>query len=608
MGADGKANGWGGRFKPLESLRTWGKGLLKGGMPVGVRRVWSILLLGVGLWVLYWAGGLFYTRIDLTEDGRYTLTPLTQRTLQSLPSRVYVKVYLGGDLPLEFQRLRQGVTELLEEYRVHSDYRVVLSFEDPNALDAGGAKDEATRKAYHRDLIQRGVQPISVRERKEDGSFSERLVFPALAMGYQGRTLYRTIYQDDGTRTIEQNINTALEGLEYQLTSMLEQHLSTTPAGIGFLQGHGELPPIRMAHWLDGLSARYHVYPVDSLAGVGALDTLRALVVAHPTQPFSEREKLILDQYVMQGGSLLLMLSSVQGSQDSLQVQGSTLLYSRDINLDDMLFRWGIRLPYVVLQDAQCAVVPINTALAGQPARFSPFPWVYYPLLHPSEGEEISRNINGVYSRFPGVVELVNGLDRGADSSQHKGLYHRVLLTSSAHARIVPTPRLVELAEIQRSPRDMALSGGPYPVVVAVEGHFSSLFKNRPLQLIAGGEVPHFLQEGEGGHVVVSAYGALAENDVVVRNGQPQPLPLGFDKYTQRTFGNKEFLDNIMLYLSGKEELLQLRGRERTMRLLDGPRLYSSRALWSVVGVGAPLLLLLLFGFSVLMWRRVRNR
>lgn len=551
--------------------------------------------------VLYVVFQVFYWRIDLTADGRYTLGEYTRASLTELEEPVYVTVYLDGALPLEFRRLRQGVDELLEELRIRSGFRFRVRYEDPNdpEMSARAASE------YRQRLLREGVPAIGVQERAADGTLTERMVYPGFSMTYGGATRYQGIYVDDAMRPVEQNIHSALEGLEFRFVSTLHQLMRSEEPRIGVLQSHGTLPPLEMAHWLDVLSLNYRVEFLEGLRGPGLVDSLDMLVIAGPDSAFSEPEKLVLDQYVVQGGRLLLMLSPIRYAADSLETSGSTLIYPRDVNLDDLLFSWGLRLGPHVIMDRECAVVPVNRAVGGQPARFTPMPWYYYPLLLPNTEEYLTRDVRRVYSRFPSAIELLPGV------KTKRQLRRRVLLSSSAYARVVTGPAMVSMDEIRIPPERLGLAGGPFPVVVALEGAWESLFVNRPVGMLAGehrAEGWSFREAGDSVRLVVAAYGDLARNDVTHRKGQPQPMRLGFDRYTQQTFGNKEFLDNVVLYLLDEEALLSLRGRELEVRLMDVPRIYANRGLWVSLALVVPLVLLACIGGGVALWRRLYHR
>lgn len=552
-----------------------------------------LALVLIALLLINYIGNTLYYRFDLTEDKRYTLSEVSESTFAQIDGTVYIRTFLGGELPFEFLRLRNGLTELLEEYAVRSGHRVEFLHEDPNEV----ARNEEELTAYRRELIAQGIEALTVHERTASGTQSERIVFPGLCASYAGRTVYVNLMRRDVTLSNDDNITIALQRLEYTLTATLVQLLQRQKPTLAFTTSHGELAPQQTADWERDLLRRFNVRRIDSLHQVGMLDSCRIVVVANPQEPFSELEKLVLDQYVMGGGRLLLFINPVATSIDSLQQQGRTFAVPRDLNLDDMLFRYGVRVSTHLLQDGQCAPIPVNMASAGEGARFTPLPWVYYPLLTPQPYTLLSRNVPFVYSRFPVALELTKAND---------SILKVPFLTSSKYARLVSTPKIVELGEIREDPSQRPMPLADVPAGVLLEGTFTSVFSHRPLRAIAPGQTLNFRAKSAPTRIVLFGDGRLAANEVSYKNGRERILPLGFDKYTQQTFGNKELLENITLYLGGYEELLLLRGREYTSQLLDVRRLVRDRTLLLVLNISLPLLLLLLMGgmWCFVRWRR----
>ncbi len=547
------------------------------GTPVRTILVLALLLL------INYIGGTLYYRFDLTEDRRYTLSEVSERAFNKLEGTVYIRTFLGGDLPLEFVRLRKGVTELLEEYGVRSGRKIEFLHEDPNQL----GQNQQELQTYRQELLRHGIEAITVYERNASGLQSERVVFPGLCASYGGQTVYVNLLRHDVTLTNEENITQSLQRLEYELTATLYKLLQRDKLPVGFTTSHGELAPQQTASWRKELAQRFVVYPYDSLQEVGMLDSCKFVVVANPQQPFTELEKLVLDQYVMRGGNLLFFLNPVATSVDSLQQHGRTFAMPIDLNLEDLLFRYGVRISTRLLQDAQCAPIPVNMAVAGQAARFTPLPWIYYPLLTPQAFTYLSRNVPLVYSRFPVALELTRAND---------SILKVPFLTSSKYARVTSSPQIIELSEIKNDPRAREMPLQNVPVGVLLEGKFASVFAHRPLRTIAPGQLFTFRAKSSGARIVVFGDGRIAANDVSYKNGRERILPLGFDKYTQQTFGNRELLENIVLYLSGNEALLRLRGREYASQLLDAHQLQADRWWLLVANIVIPLLLLLLMG------------
>lgn len=529
--------------------------------------------------------GSFYFRLDLTGDGRYTLTAYTREQLSNLGDPVYVKCYLAGRLPLEFFRLRLRVEDMLEEYSVASGHRVHYRFEDPN-----GESDAAARSALREQLLAQGARPLTVRQRTSDGGSSEALVFPTLTVGYRGRQTTINVLAPQATFGTEASLAVAIQELEYRLTTALERVVHPQHRRLAFLEGHGTLEAVESVSLARELSADYQVVRLALSDSVGSLDSCAVVVVADPKEPFTEREKLVLDQYLMQGGRLLLLISPVQVLTDSLEQGANTFAMARSVNLDDQLFRYGLRLAPVLLQDLQCAMIPVNTALAGQPSRFTPMPWPYCPLLTPSPGSLASRHVELVYSQYPGRVDVVGGDD---------GLVKQELLTTSARSRRRQVPCLVSLQELESGFRPEEFDGGRQAVGVMVSGQFSSAFAHRPLSEIAPGQRFEFKSHGVPARLALFADGTLGRNGLQREGGRLQPLPVGYDRYMRRTFGNAELLQHVVYLLDGREGLLSLRGRRVTACRLDPVRFSANPVLWQVVNIILPFVLLVVLGSLV---------
>lgn len=537
--------------------------------------------------------GQFYSwRFDFTDDRRYTLSPFTRRTLARAEQSVYITCYLGGSLPLEFARLRYGVEDLLREYQYASRYRVVFRFQDPNA-----ETDARAREAFRGKLIERGVRPLTVQVQSARGSAEETLIYPALSIGYAGRAQTLNILSPNASLTSDEMIDLSLQTLEYGLTAAIDQLLTEAFPRVAILQGHGELAPENCVGLAQALSQRFAVERCAFPSRVGALDSFRIVVSANPTLPFTEHEKLIMDQYLMQGGRWLLLQNSVHVAEDSLQVGENTIALLHSTNLEDLLFRYGVRMNPVIVQDAQCALIPVNSALAGQPPRFTPRPWLYNPLLTPNPNTSITRGVNVVYSRFPASVDLV-----GVNDSVRAV----PLLTSSPASRTLEAPRMVSLGEIATPPSAQQLQQGRQLVGVLLEGRLQSGFAHRPLSAIAPGEEFTFRALSEPTRIAVFADGSIARNELTLRQGQPRPLPLGFDRYTQQTFGNAELLTNVSLALDGQDELLSLRNRRIAPRRLNQQAIGANRAVLIIFNVAFPPLLLVVCG-GIYAWRRKRR-
>lgn len=546
------------------------------------RNVKSILTLTIVAAALA-AACIFPFRIDLTSDHRYSIADPTKRLMQNLESPLSVTVYLDGDLNPGFLRLRRATAELLDELAVHATRGMEIHFENPAASD-----DE--RRARLDSLAAQGLTPTAVYERDRDGRAQRNLVFPWAVLSYEGRTARVNLLKNIRGHSGEENLNTSVESLEFELTDALRTLAEREVKKIAFIEGHGELTEEETYDLSRALSKYFQVDRGTLGTDADALDGYKVVVVASPQTPLSETDKYILDQYVMRGGRVLWLVEGVRLAQEQLSATGQSPAIELDVNLKDMLFRYGVRVNPVLLQDVQCASVPVNVAPAGDEPHFEPMPWVYAPLLLTSYAHPASRNVAEVRAEFCSSVEPVG--DR-------EGVEAALLLATSNNTHVVGTPASVDLNALP-DPSDAAYFGTGYvPVAVALEGTFGSAFAHRLPPEGLHGTHPQRAESVPTRQIVI-ADGDLARNG---REGG-EILPLGLDRYTGQQFGNREFLVNAVLYLADRDGWMDLRSRTVRLALLNKKACREDRLMWQIINVGAPVGLLLAFGAAWLLARR----
>ena len=323
----------------------------------------------------------------------------------------------------------------------------------------------------------------------------------------------------------------------------------------------------------------------------------RAIVVAQPLSRFSDSEKFMIDQYVMAGGRVLWLVDYTTASIDSLSHGRDVKALPLELNLDDLLFNYGIRINSNLIQDMQCAVVPVNTALVGQPPQFTPAPWVFSPIITPTDNHPLTKNLDLIRIDFASSIDTV-GLDANVEKS--------ILLAASDNCRTVPLPARVDLSIIGERIAPEAFTHSGLAVGVLLEGQFRSAFANRPLQ-VEGFSRQQFRKQSIDTRMIVISDGDIIRNQFRQNsNGQSEPLPLGYDRYTRQTFGNKEFLLNAINYLCGFDELMESRSKEFKLRMLNRAKITEQRTLWQMLNVAVPVLIILVFGliFNALRKRR----
>ena len=530
-------------------------------------------------------------RYDLTEDKRYTLSEPTKDILDNLENRILIQVFLDGEMPIGFKKLRRSVDDILNEFRIFSNRKIDYEFINP----AGGKVPEE-RAAFQEELAVRGINPINVQAGDEEGGTSQKLIFPGLIINYNGAEVAVNFLRNNPGIHAEQNLAHSIEGLEYELIKTINTLTSDTIQRVAFIEGHGEISEIETGDIMLEL-ARYFSVDRGIIGGItGVLDSYSAVIIAGPTEKFDESDKLVLDQYLMRGGKIVWLMDAIEVRSDSLAT-GSTIGFYRELGVEDMLFNYGVRINPVLVQDFDCLIIPIRAMSANESqSQYIPVPWLYYPLLHPSQESAITRNINKVKSNFTGYVDTV-----GLDGTLKKS----ILLTTAGPSRTLPPPVMIRLDEFRKQPPEAAFNQSSLPVALLVEGNFKSLFRNRIVShlLQPGYEL---IKEGNKGAVIVVADGDVIRNEVRRMGSEMVPVPLGLDRYSMQTYGNKDFLVNAINYLADDKGLVELRGREMKIRLTDRKRVKSLKLTLQIFNTAGPVLIVLLAGLLFSQIRRYR--
>lgn len=508
-------------------------------------------------------------RWDMTDDKRYTISHPTKELLRSLESPLTVTVLLEGELNAGFTRLQKAASELLSEFSIYTTERI-----DSRPLGAS--------------LVQ-GLDPIVIHERTHKGKMAQTTVYPYAIVEYKGKKRLVNLLQNQRGLSGEENLNNSIENLEYSMVEAIRGLAQTKVEKVVFLEGHGELEE-HDVYDLTQLLAQYYQVDRGCLGNeAGVLDGYAAVIIADPQLPFSEEDKYILDQYIMQGGRVLWVVNGVKFSSDFLASQGATPIVALDLDINDMLFRYGVRIRHGLVQDLQCLPVPVDVSTNPQQPNWQPMPWTYAPLLLTSQQSPITRNIAQLTATMASAVELVGGED---------GIRKEVLLATSSASKLTAVPAQVNLS--MGVDDEQSYQYAYIPVAVSLEGEFSSLYAHlgAPESIVAS--APTRKASVPTRQIVVAA-GSAIRNEWQ----QNQPLPLGYDRYTKTQFGNRDFMLNAVLYLTDNEGWLQLRQKEITLRLLNDKRAQTARIQAQVMSMVIPLAILgLLGGVIVLMKKR----
>lgn len=541
--------------------------------------------------VANWLASSVVLRWDLTSDKRYTLAEITREFLSDIDEPVFAHVYLSGDLNVGFERLSRATREKLEEFGIYSDNELDYRFVDPSGND-----DEAERAK--KKLKELGLEPVPVFEAEDDGSRKKIMVYPYLIFQHGDNEIAVNLLKNMQGRSGAENLNASVEGLEFKLTDALRRLLIDEMQKIAFLEGHGELGELDVIDITDELSKYYQVDRGNPGKNPEMLDPYEALIVAGPTEEFSEPEKYAVDQYIMNGGRVLWLVDGMEVSMDSLRMQSNTVGVPLDINMNDQLFRYGFRINPVLVQDVQSGVVPVNVSAPGESPQFVPMPWTFSPLLNTNMRHPVTRNVSVVKGEFVSSVDTV-GNDLNTTVTP--------LLQTSRHSRERQSPVYINMAEVREEPRRKNFPQSNIPVAYAAEGEFPSVFQNRSMPP----EVNHSGKEkknvSDATRMIVVGDGDVIKNEVRQREtNDPRILPLGFEEPTKRTYGNKQFILNAVNYLTDDEGWMQLRTRNYKLRMLNRDKVANEGDFWKMLNLGLPLLLVLVAGFAVPFVRKQR--
>jgi len=524
---------------------------------------------------------LIKLRIDLTEDKRYTLSPPTLGILERIDKDIYIEVFLDGEMPIPLKRLKRSVKEMLDEFRIASGRKIRYAFINPAA-----AKDAARRDAMFMALINKGLNPVKIQAADEEGGKTQKMIFPGMIVNYNGIEVPVNFLNNNQSVSYEQNILHSIEGLEYEMIQTIATVSSDTIYKVAFLEGQGELQEIEVADITINLAKFFTVDRGSVGSQPGILDEYAAVIVAGPVKEFSEPDKLVLDQYIMNGGKVLWLIEEVQVNTDSL-VYGETVGLYNSLNIEDQLFRYGARINPVIVQDLDCIVIRVSVTTGAEHNQIVPAPWIYYPKLSPDPDHPITRNLNRIRGEFVNTIDTV-GLD--------PAIRKTILLSTSEYARTLSPPLLIRLKEADELPDENDFNKSNLPVAVLLEGVFPSAFRNRMTSNMMEDKNFKIRNESVETKMIVVADGDVIRNEVSRTGNSASPYPLGQDRYTGEIYGNRDFIINCMNYLVDDNGLMELRSREMKLRLLDKQRIRDEKILWQLINIAGPVLIVILAG------------
>ncbi|MFV8367819.1 gliding motility-associated ABC transporter substrate-binding protein GldG [Flavobacterium sp. XS1P27] len=531
-------------------------------------------------------GSSFFHRFDLTKDKRYTLSPTSLNIIKQVQNPLSIKVYMQGDLPAEFKRLQQETKQLLEEFQAYNS-NIVFEFVDP-------LENEDASMDNIKDLYRKGLTPINITV-DDKGKQSQAMVFPWAIAVYDNKEVNIPLLKNIMGASTTQKVIGSVQHLEYSIAEALNKITKAKQKKIAVIKGNGELQDILMAKFLLQVRESYHIGPftLDSVAKnpIGSLEALEKYnlaVIAKPTETFTDAEKQVLDQFIINGGKTLWLIDLVTAEMDSLyDSSGATLAYPKDLNLNDMFFKYGIRINPDLVKDEQGSPIKLATGEQGSATQFQEFNWKFAPQVYPNSLHPIVKNLGGIKFDFANPIDTLKN-----------GIKKTILLQSSQYSKKIGTPTEINLNIVaeETSPNDY-LKKGKIPLSVLLEGSFRSMFENRVLPF----EQKTFQAAGKENKMIVISDGDLIKNQL---DKNFQPVELGYDQRSGNLYDNKDFLINCVNYLLDDTGLINIRSKDLDLPLLDKEKVYENYTRTQILTIGLPILILVLFGVAFTFLRK----
>jgi gliding-associated putative ABC transporter substrate-binding component GldG len=524
-------------------------------------------------------GSFFFYRFDLTKDKRYTLSPTSLQIIEQVKNPLYIKVYMQGELPSEFKRLQLETRQMLEEFQGYNS-NIVFEFIDP-------LEDEATSMDNIKELYRKGLTPINISVDNK-GKQSQAMVFPWAIAVYDNKEVNIPLLKNIMGASTTDKVIGSVQHLEYSIADALNKITQNKQKKIAIIKGNGELHEAYIAKFLLQTKESYHIGPftLDSVAKqpVNTLEALKKYdlaIIAKPTEAFSEGEKQVLDQYIVNGGKTIWLIDQVVAEMDSLySPTGSAMAFPRELNLNDFFFKYGVRFYPDLVKDEQGSPIKLVTGEQGSATQFQEFNWKFAPLVQPQSKHPIVKNLGGIKFDFANAIDTLKN-----------GIKKTVLLQSSLYSKRIGTPTEINLNSVneETTPADY-LNKGTIPLAVLLEGNFHSMFENRVLAF----DQTNFQAKGKSGKMIVISDGDVIKNQL---DKNLLPVELGYDQRSRNLYDNKDFLMNCVNYLLDDTGLINIRSKDLDLPLLDKEKVYENYTYIQFLTIGLPIVVLTLFGF-----------
>jgi ABC-2 type transport system permease protein len=561
-------------------------------MKFSSNKKWWLLIVIVAIVLVNYLASVFHKRIDLTNEKRFTISTPVKKLLKNIDEKMEINIFLRGDIPAGFKKLSLSAQELLQEFKEYSNgnihYKIISADE----------KMPGTERTYADTLSSLGIVPINLKVQLKEGEQSQ-YIYPAAIVNYQNKLQPVNLYTGSNTFIAAPELNSAEALLEFDFANAIEKIIENEKPMVAYAVGNGEPTGPNTYDLVENvLKKNYNLFMMDLQKEPVIPDTFKLLMIVKPTLTFTVAEKLKIDQYVMHGGKLLCFIDRLNAEVDSLQMKNEVIAYDRDLNLQDLFFKYGVRINPDLLMDLQCDFLPFSVNGKDQ---FEFLHWNYFPLFESKQNSVINKNLGLVAGRFVNTIDTVSA----------PGIKKTILLSSSANSRTIETPALISGAENRNAPIDAAFNKKDLIVGVLLEGKFSSLYKNRvsrdemdSLNFYGTPFQPENIKDNK--MIIVS------DGDIVLNGAyKGQLLPMGVNSYTVGTqyeyqFANRQFVENCMEYLVNNAGLSEAKAKDYKLRLLDPKKTAEQRGFWEMLNLLLPVFLVLIFGF-IYQWARRRK-
>jgi ABC-2 type transport system permease protein len=561
-------------------------------MKFSSNKKWWLLIVIVAIVLVNYLASVFHKRIDLTNEKRFTISTPVKKLLKNIDEKMEINIFLRGDIPAGFKKLSLSAQELLQEFKEYSNgnihYKIISADE----------KMPGTERTYADTLSSLGIVPINLKVQLKEGEQSQ-YIYPAAIVNYQNKLQPVNLYTGSNTFITAPELNSAEALLEFDFANAIEKIIENEKPMVAYAVGNGEPTGPNTYDLVENvLKKNYNLFMMDLQKEPVIPDTFKLLMIVKPTLTFTVAEKLKIDQYVMHGGKLLCFIDRLNAEVDSLQMKNEVIAYDRDLNLQDLFFKYGVRINPDLLMDLQCDFLPFSVNGKDQ---FEFLHWNYFPLFESKQNSVINKNLGLVAGRFVNTIDTVSA----------PGIKKTILLSSSANSRTIETPALISGAENRNAPIDAAFNKKDLIAGVLLEGKFSSLYKNRvsrdemdSLNFYGTPFQPENIKDNK--MIIVS------DGDIVLNGAyKGQLLPMGVNSYTVGTqyeyqFANRQFVENCLEYLVNNAGLSEAKAKDYKLRLLDPKKTAEQRGFWEMLNLLLPVFLVLIFGF-IYQWARRRK-